>query len=91
MRMGRWLESKKILFSLSEYVEEHTQGKKRKMVAEAKAAPFIAKNFGQTREFWDKLNSESQQWLRECMQVSRKKKCWPATAELFAQAFTRIQ
>ena len=42
-----------------EFHEEHTQGKKRKMVAKAKAAPFIAKNSGQTREFWDKLNSES--------------------------------
>ena len=56
----------------SECVEEHTQGKKRKMVAKAKAAPFIAKNFGQTREFWDKLNSESQHWLRDCMQADQQ-------------------
>ena len=55
-----------------EFNDEPTQGKKRKMVAKAKAAPFIAKNFGQTREFWDKLNSESQQWLIECMQADQQ-------------------
>ena len=55
-------------------VDEPTQGKKRKMVAKAKAAPFIAKNFGQTREFWDKLNSESQQWLRR-VYASRSASC----------------
>ena len=64
-----------------EFHEEHTQGKKRKMVAKAKAAPFIAKNLGQTREFWDKLNSESREWLRECMQADQQSALSQGTPE----------
>ena len=41
----------------SDYGAEHTQGNKRRMVAKAKSAPFIANNMDQTGEFWDNLTS----------------------------------
>ena len=44
----------------AEYEAEYTQGHKRRMVAKAKAAPLIAKDVGQTREFWNKLRGSAE-------------------------------
>ena len=55
----------------SDHGAEHTQGNKRRMVAKAKSAPFIANNMDQTREFWDNLTSESRELLTQCMQAEQ--------------------
>ena len=49
---------------LPEYEAEQTQRKKRIMVAKAKAAPFVAQDLDQAREFWNKLNRECRDWFR---------------------------
>ena len=49
------------------YGAEHTQGNKRRMVAKAKSAPFIANNMDQTRDFWANLTLER----RELRSLSR--------------------
>ena len=46
--------------------EADTQGNKRRMAAKAKAAPFVAQDLDQAREFWNKLKSECRDWFRQC-------------------------
>ena len=55
----------------SDYGAEHIKGNKRRMVAKAKFAPFIANSMDQTREFWDNLTSESRELLTQCMQAEQ--------------------
>ena len=46
--------------------EADTQGNKRRMAAKAKAAPFVAQDLDQAREFWNKLKPECRDWFRQC-------------------------